>query len=181
MPRSNAGGVMPKRGSRSNSVTQATEFLTANEPFCDENALVSVTMTPLEDQELDLFERVLEISPDERGQFLDSECKGDAALRERIARLLSYCESEGEDTFLDPPEVPFALFQEQPELELDPNIRTGDYEIERLLGRGSMGNVYEARQLSLNRRVALKMIRGAVLSSESDVVRFRQKRKRPQR
>lgn len=51
--------------------------------------------------------------------------------------------------------------------------RLGDYEIIHEIGRGGMGTVYEARQLSLNRRVALKVLWSGLGLTSSSVTRFR--------
>jgi tetratricopeptide (TPR) repeat protein len=48
----------------------------------------------------------------------------------------------------------------------------GDYELVSILGRGGMGVVYRARQVTLNRQVALKMIGNSEFASEDQVRRF---------
>ncbi|MCZ7635928.1 MAG: protein kinase [Verrucomicrobia bacterium] len=51
--------------------------------------------------------------------------------------------------------------------------RFGDYRLEGEIGRGGMGIIYRAHQLSLNRDVALKMILAGPLNSSDFARRLR--------
>ncbi|WP_422923956.1 protein kinase domain-containing protein [Singulisphaera sp. PoT] len=52
------------------------------------------------------------------------------------------------------------------------DLKSVGYEVRRLLGWGGMGVVYEARQISLNRPVAIKLIRSGSFASDAELSRF---------
>lgn len=60
-----------------------------------------------------------------------------------------------------------------PAAEPDLSGRTfGDFELVRRLGEGGMGQVYLARQVSLNRKVAFKILRSELASNPASLKRF---------
>jgi tetratricopeptide (TPR) repeat protein/class 3 adenylate cyclase len=102
----------------------------------------------------DLLAAALDRTPAERDRFLDGACIGRPELRRELTELLAASERESPldgsvATLLEPvPSEPV-----RPGMEI-----LGHYEILHRLGQGGMGVVYSARDLRLERTLALKFL-----------------------
>jgi len=95
--------------------------------------------------------------------FCESYRECGSTLREMINHFLFVIE----DFFASPTEVP----QEGDDGLLE--MVLGDFKVLREIGRGGMGVVYEAEQVSLNRKVALKVLSAHLSFSDEAVKKFR--------
>jgi WD40 repeat protein len=118
--------------------------------------------------------------------YLEAQRLGQAPDREELLRRHPDLADELRSFFADqdrfgqlaepiaPPAVPTPAPAQAPSLA--PVLGTvryfGDYELLEEIARGGMGVVYKARQVSLNRTVALKMILAGQFASPEDVQRF---------
>jgi eukaryotic-like serine/threonine-protein kinase len=134
-------------------------------------------MTPKRLKQADeLAEEALKRSPAERAGFLNEACAGDEELKRVAESLLAYDSRAG--SFLEEPAFkPTATLIEADRAESLVGRRIGHYEIISKIGRGGMGEVYLARDTSLDRRVALKLLPADFMTDAERVRRFTQEAK----
>ena len=103
--------------------------------------------------------------------FIESD--GQVKIRQRVGGTQQSAESSMADDPGPPAEAGRTMaVMETGDREVEIPDRLGGYRILRLLGRGAMGAVYEAKQMSLDRLVALKTIRGRLADNPASLARF---------
>jgi len=138
-------------------------------------------MTPERWRQLEaVFQAVLDLVPEERGSYLSEVCGDDVSLRKDIETLLRQHESAGD--MLEAPlygETELNVISSLMNEDTDPMIgrRLGAYRIEREIGRGGMGAVYEAIRVDqeFNKRVAIKLVKRG-MDTDFILRRFRKER-----
>ena len=113
------------------------------------------------------------LADDDLATLLSGE--GDAAWRDRVERHIDACGScrslLADLAGLEDSRVAAAdgAVEQRP---LSAGDRVDHFEIVGNLGRGAMGEVYEARDTKLDRRVALKVVQPGLLGSAEAIARF---------
>jgi serine/threonine protein kinase len=121
-----------------------------------------------------LFHEARERASSERDVFLARECAGDPDLRREVESLLAQPPA---GVFDAPVGALFADLVTSPAQRLTPELLLGPYRIERLLGAGGMGEVYRARDIRLDRDVAIKTLPDGFAADADRVARFRREAK----
>jgi serine/threonine protein kinase len=116
----------------------------------------------------ELFQAALDLDSSERTGYLDQQCGSNADLRAEVEQLFKPSE-EALDQFLKT--AAFGLARQAAEEAAKLPASLGAYTIVRKIGEGGMGIVYEAKQQSPRRSVALKVIRSAFVT-RSMLTRF---------
>ncbi|MBC7771637.1 MAG: serine/threonine protein kinase, partial [Pyrinomonadaceae bacterium] len=109
-----------------------------------------------------ILDAVIDAPRAQRAELLTRHCGADHVLRDHLISLLEAME---DDEFLEAPVV--SLASADAASSLPKLTRIGPYEIVRLIGEGGMGTVYEARQESPRRLVAVKILRAGLFSTDA--------------
>jgi eukaryotic-like serine/threonine-protein kinase len=103
-----------------------------------------------------IFADSLAVPEPARAAFLERSCGDDAELRTEIEELL---QSHAASGALDAP--PYSSRMSAPQPSLTAGTSLGPWRVEKLIGRGGMGEVYAAQRAdgAFEQRVALKLLR----------------------
>ena len=143
-------------------------------------------MSPSKNSErvADIVESALECDLSGRAQFFEQACHGDVDLRKEVESLLRFAEKATD--FIEKPAYEIAA-ERTPKFFASPDHfgiiddsgerkageKLGEYKILSLIGEGGMGEVYLAEDTTLRRRVAIKLLKFG-LGTTNIIRRFQQ-------
>jgi Tol biopolymer transport system component len=120
----------------------------------------------------ELCEAALECDAAERKAFVVAACAGDETLQRDVLALLAHAHTA--ELFLETPIEEVAAHVMADHSGGAPLVgrQLGSHTILALIGRGGMGDVYRARDTTLQRDVAIKVVADTFLSDATRLARF---------
>jgi non-specific serine/threonine protein kinase/serine/threonine-protein kinase len=110
---------------------------------------------------IQLFAAALELPLAEQSQFLANECAGQPRILAEVRSLLDAHDKADAESFMRQPALQIQAHQIASELAETRSGQTiGRYQLLELIGEGGMGEVYLAQDHELDRKVAVKLIKG---------------------
>ena len=129
-----------------------------------------MALPPYDRQRLkEVFAEARALPACDRQAYLSAACAGDEALRLEVESLLA--SDERAKSFLESPAV--VVGDDTRVTRSLEGQRIGPYQIASRIGAGGMGEVYQARDTTLNRKVAIKVLLPAVANDPDRLARFR--------
>lgn len=116
----------------------------------------------------DILEAAWNLEPPDRDAYLIKACGGDTELLEEVRSLVAH--EPTRSSFLEPPDP--SATRARPMPVLTNPTRIDDFELKQLIGRGGFGVVYRARQVSLDREVAVKVLPDLLAPTDAARDRF---------
>lgn len=118
-----------------------------------------------------LFQAALDRVPEERAVFISAACGGDDSLRREVEALLS-ADGQAVKLIESPAYAVVAPLLVESAMQSLLGKTLGRYQINSLIGKGGMGEVYQARDVRLDRIVALKLLPAEVAADKERMRRF---------
>jgi len=121
----------------------------------------------------EIFHAALDCEPDQLNAFLDETCGGDEVLHANVEALLASHRQAG--NFIETPIASLAAsIVKNGRADVLMGQMIGHYKISKRIGRGGMGEVYLASDISAGRKAALKLLPTQFTGDAERMKRFQQ-------
>ncbi len=118
-----------------------------------------------------IFDDARHQKPEDRAEFVNQVCSNDKILWAEVESLLRSLDSS--DSFMETPAVAIVISTVEAEnKKLETGKCFGHYEIIKQIGVGGMGEVYLAKDIKLDRQVAVKILKEKFSQHQSNLRRF---------